>query len=282
MNVLSSIGMIVVILILLGIARLVQQWLYGQSLRIILTDEDNVAVGIAVAGYLFGVIWTITVLAGAPGRGLGWWWDSLDMLLYGGLSLLLLTIAALGSCRLFLGQSVRYALKEQHNLAAAIVVAGVYVATSLTYSGVVSGEGGGIGILLLFFVLGQVALLVLAYLFRLLTDYNDAQEILQGNLAAALALAGLLIAIGIVVSWAVAGDYTGLGSSLGGFGIGLLDIIAFYLVRQGVVECIILGGPLRWRGSLLDREIAQDKNVAAGLLEATAYIATALFVTYFF
>jgi hypothetical protein len=58
-----------------------------------------------------------------------------------------------------------------------------------------------------------------------------------------------------------------------------LDVLALYLVRQVVVEYVVLGGSIRWRGSMLDSEIAQDKNVAAGLLEATAYVTAALFVT---
>jgi hypothetical protein len=51
-------------------------------------------------------------------------------------------------------------------------------------------------------------------------------------------------------------------------------------VRQLVVQGLMLGGPVRWRGTLLDHEIATDKNIAAGLLEATAYLSTALFITY--
>jgi hypothetical protein len=36
---------------------------------------------------------------------------------------------------------------------------------------------------------------------------------------------------------------------------------------------------MHWRHSLVDSEIAQDKNVAVGLLEATAYVTSALFLT---
>jgi hypothetical protein len=36
---------------------------------------------------------------------------------------------------------------------------------------------------------------------------------------------------------------------------------------------------MHWRSSLLDSEIARDKNVAAGLMEATAYVTAALFLT---
>ena len=65
-----------------------------------------------------------------------------------------------------------------------------------------------------------------------------------------------------------------------GFLLALLIVVVFYPVRQVVVQGLILGGALRWRAILLDREIAQDRNVAAGLLEGVAYLATALFLAY--
>jgi uncharacterized membrane protein YjfL (UPF0719 family) len=262
---------------LIVLARWVLQWLFGYTLHDILTDHDNPATGLAVAGYLFGVIWTITVLLSAPSRG--WWRDILDVLLYGGLGIILLTAVALVSCRFFLGLHVREQL-EARNAAAAIVVAGVYVATSLTYSGGLSGEGGGFWVLLVFFVLGQLALLGLTYAFRQLTGYDDVQQIAGGNVAAALALAGLLIAIGVIVGHAAAGVFISLGASLVSFLLALLWVGVFYPVRQLVVQCLILGGPVHWQGTLLDHEIAADKNMAAGLLEATAYLSTALFITY--
>jgi hypothetical protein len=105
-------------------------------------------------------------------------------------------------------------------------------------------------------------------------------RLLTATLPLVLALAGLLIAVGIVVARAVAGTYTGLGTSLVSFVLGLLVVAVFYPVRQFVVQSLILGAPIHWRGTLLDSEIARDKNVAAGLLEAVAYLTAALFVNY--
>ena len=263
-------------LILLALARLVLQRVLGSSLRVALTDHDNPAMGLAVAGYLFGVIWTITVLLGTPSSG-GLWQDVLEVALYGGLGIVLLTVVSLVSCRLFLGLHVREQL-EAHNSAAAIVVGGAYVATSLTYSGALDGEGGGFWMLLLFFVLGQLALVAMTYVFRWLTGYDDVQEIESGNLAAGIAQAGLLIAMGVIVGHAASGEFTTLEDSMIGFLISLLVVAVLYPVRQLVVQCLILGAPLRFRSILLDNEIAEDKNIAAGLLEASAYLSTALFV----
>jgi len=262
--------------VLLALARWVQQWLYGQTLHAMLTEDDNPAMGIAIAGYLFGVFWTVTVLLGNLHYEL--LPDLRNVLLYGGIGIGLLTVVALGTCRAFLGTGVQQQLAAR-NVAAALVVAGVYIATSLTYSGTLSGEGGGFWIMLLFFLLGQLALLGITYAFRWLTSYDDVQEIAAGNIAAALALMGLLIAVGLIVRRAVSGDYTSFFHSLGSFLLALLLALVFYPVRQVLVQWILLGGPMHWRHSLLDSEITQDKNVAVGLLEATAYVTSALFLT---
>ena len=273
----EEIFVILAALVLLGLARVVQQWLYGQTLHALLTESDNPAMGIAVAGYLFGVIWTTTVLLGNLSYTLVP--DILGVLLYGCVGIVLLTGVALVTCRVFLGMAVQEQLAAR-NVAAGIVVAGVYIATSLTYSGGLSGEGGGFWIMLLFFLLGQVALLGITYAFRWLTSYDDVQEIASGNIAAALALTGLLIAVGLIVARAVSGEYLGFLRSLGSFLLALLLVVALYPVRQVVVQWLILGGAVHWHASLLDSEIAQDRNIAAGLLEATGYVTTALFMTH--
>jgi hypothetical protein len=61
--------------------------------------------------------------------------------------------------------------------------------------------------------------------------------------------------------------------------LALLLALVFYPVRQVIVQWLLLGGTMHWHNSLLDSEIAHDKNVAAGLLEATAYVTSALFLT---
>jgi uncharacterized membrane protein YjfL (UPF0719 family) len=276
MDLREEVFVILAAVVLLALARWVQQWLYGKTLHALLTEDDNPAMGIAIAGYLFGVFWTVTVLLANLSYEL--LPDLLSVLLYGGIGIVLLTAVALGTCRVFLGMGIQEQLAAR-NVAAAIVVASVYIATSLTYSGTLSGEGGGFWILLLFFLLGQLALLGITYAFRWLTSYDDVQEIAAGNVAAALALSGLLIAVGLIVRWAVAGQYIGFFRSLGSFLLALLLALVFYPVRQVIVQWLLLGGTMHWHNSLLDSEIAHDKNVAAGLLEATAYVTSALFLT---
>src|SRR5262249_4715266 len=229
MGLTEEVFVILAAVLLLALARWVQQWLYGKTLHALLTEDDNPAMGIAIAGYLFGVFWTVTVLLANLSYEL--LPDLLSVLLYGGIGIVLLTAVALGTCRVFLGMGIQEQLAAR-NVAAGIVVVGVYVASSLAYMGKVSGEGGGFWILLLFFLLGQLALLGITYAFRWLTSYDDVQEIAAGNVAAALALTGLLIAVGLIVRWAVAGAYSGFFLSLGRFLLILLFAFVFFPSRR--------------------------------------------------
>ena len=65
-----------------------------------------------------------------------------------------------------------------------------------------------------------------------------SRKLPTGNIAAALAMAGLLIGVGLMVSHAVSGTYYGFAHALGNFVIALLLVIVFYPVRQVVVQWI--------------------------------------------
>lgn len=263
--------------LLLAMARWVLQWMCGMPLRAVLIEHDNHAYGLAVSGYLIGVIWTVSVLLRAPGVGL-WWRDILNVLAYGGMSILLLTIVGFVTSRLFLGRQVRQQLSD-HNLATGVVVAGVYIATSMTYSGALVGEGGGIWTMSLFFILGQLSLLGITCLYRTLTIYDDVYEIATGNVAAAISVSGLIISVGAVVGHAAGGAYTGLWDSLLKFLVATTVVLIFYPIRQLILQCFILGERPRLRSVLLDAEVSEDENVAAGVLEATTYLSSAVLVT---
>jgi hypothetical protein len=62
MGLTEEVFVILAAVVLLALARWVQQWLHGKTLRALLSEDDNPAMGIAIAGYLFGVFWTVTVL----------------------------------------------------------------------------------------------------------------------------------------------------------------------------------------------------------------------------
>ena len=265
--------------LLLVIARGVYQLILGVSMTEALIHHDNKAAAIALAGFLLGVIQVIIPVFSGPTHS--FWQDLANVATYGFIGILVLTISGLiftAYCQVT-GTDLKGQI-AQGNVAAGITAAGAYLAVSELTRGIFTGDGGALLPTIVFWVAGLVALIVLTHLFRLLTAYDDATLIGQGNVAAALGFAGLLVAMGMMVGHSVAGTFTGYQEGFTSFGLFLLLTLLFYPVRQIVVQMIMLGGGFSLYNGRLDHEIAEDHNVGAGVLEAVGYIATALVLTH--
>jgi uncharacterized membrane protein YjfL (UPF0719 family) len=167
---------------------------------------------------------------------------------------------------------------EKGNVAAGIAGGAHSLATGIIVARAVAGSNlKALGLSLVFFALAQITLHILVILFRALTKYDDAAEILGGNVAAALSYAGLMVGVSIIVGQAVEGTFTGWGDSMLAYGKALGWGAGLYVVRQLIVQTILLGS-FSLRGGTLDVEIERDKNVGMGAIEALAYVATALVV----
>lgn len=278
----ATIGFVVIaVVVLLIIARLAYRLVLGQSMTRALIDHDNQAAAVALAGFLLGVIQVIIPILSGPGHS--FWADMRGVALYGIGGIIAMTAAGL----IFEQYSVRTGVKlreevAKNNLAAGIVDGAIHFASGQIVAGALTGDGGAIMPTVVFWVAGFVALILLTQVFRLLTGYNDSRMINEGNVAAALGSAGLIISIGMMVGYAVSGTFTGYAEGFRSFGLMLLVVFFLYPVRQIIVQTILLGGGFSlWKGRL-DAEIADDRNVGAGLLEAVGYLATALVVTNIF
>ncbi|MFH0989301.1 MAG: DUF350 domain-containing protein [bacterium] len=262
--------------LLLIFARTINQLIFHVSLTDVLIKRDNAAMGIQLSGYLFGVMIIIATVINGPIHG-----DFLTEVLwvagFGIAGNIFLAVVAIGGLRLFLMKDCRKYIIEG-NTAAGIAAAGSFVATSLVLTGTMIGEGTIVSAIV-FFLLGQCSLLFITYIFRLLTTYDDSIEIRDGNIAAAVSYIGLMIAIGIIVRHALIGDLVDYKTSIIAFGNALIVVIILYPVRQWLVQGIVLGGGFKLYGGRLDTEIQHDRNISAGVLEASIYIATALLAT---
>ncbi|MCS6989511.1 MAG: DUF350 domain-containing protein [Chloroherpetonaceae bacterium] len=268
-----------IVLAMIVFARLVNQFLMKTHLSDALIKADNPALGVAIAGYVFGVVIITTAVMRGEGSG-DWLQDALVALAYGAGGVLFLAFISLFGFKLF--HSVDYLEEiEKRNVAVGVVAAGRFVATGLVIAGAISGDskGGTPLTTLVFFLVGQLALVAISRLYRLLTNYNDTQEFIGGNMAAALSYAGVMIGIGIAVGNGLRGDFIDYETSFLGFGKSLLVIVSFYPIRQFLVQGVLLGGGFALRGGKLDEEIRKDRNVGASVIEAMAYVATAILVT---
>ncbi len=278
----TTIGFVVLaVIVLLIIARVVFRLVLGQSVTDTLIHRDNKAAAVSLCGFLLGVINVVIPILSGPSHS--FWADVKGVLAYGVGGIVAMAVASM----IFeqYSRATGVPLREQiaaGNLSAGIVDGAIHLASSQIVAGALTGDGGSIVPTVVFWLAGVVALVVLTHIFRMLTSYDDADLIKNGNVAAALGCAGLIVAIGMMVGSAVSGSFTGYADSFRQFGVALLVVLILYPVRQIIVQMLFLGAGFTFKGGRLDHEIAEDRNVGAGLLEAVGYLATALIVTRLF
>lgn len=267
-------------LLLLSLNALGQR-LFGKGASLVKDlTEGNHARALVQSGHILGVLLiTGSVVAGGMAGA-----DALEALpgvvLVGVLALALHALGRYAGLRMLV--SARLASEiARGNTAAGLTAAGNSVATALLISRNVAGvDVGDLPVAVVFFVVAQLSLYACCVLFRALTKYDDGEEILGENVAAALSYTGLMVAVALVLGHALDGDFEGWSDSLAGFGLALIPVVVLYPVRQVLLQSIMLRGPLALRGGILDVEIARDRNVGLGALEAMTYVGTALLITH--
>jgi uncharacterized membrane protein YjfL (UPF0719 family) len=268
-DLLQGLAFIGVYAVLIVLARVLIQLTTPGRLNHALAENDNAAVGITLGGYYIATsIIFVGVLAG-PSAGFVNDLISVSAYSLGGLALL--TISSLLLDKLVLtGFSNITAILEQHNTGMAAVRFGFYVATGLIAAGSIFGQGGGPLTMVAFFALGQVVLFVFAKVYDWTTPFDLEQEIAGGNVAAGVSFGGSVIALGIIVARAVSGDFVAWGPSLAYFAVMTAVGVVLLQILRVVMDKVLLAG------HDLNREIAEDRNLAAGFVEMAVAIAFAL------
>jgi uncharacterized membrane protein YjfL (UPF0719 family) len=197
------------------------------------------------------------------------------MALYGGAGLLALELAQAAGFAAMQGLAPA---ARGGVLAAAITAAAHVAAIGILVANVFQGPSiDALGVAIGAFAVGQVTLLVLLWLFRWLTAYDDREQILGGNVAAALSHGGTTIALALLIAHATDGEYIGPWPALRDYGVALAEGLVVWPLRQLLVEGLLLRQRPRLFGGELDRAIAGG-DVGAGALEAATYLGIVLFV----
>jgi len=245
------------------------------SVREELVEKDNVALGVAMAGYFFGLIMAIGGTLSGPSQGLEN--DLIDIGIYGLLAIILLNLSRLVNDGLILhGFKVRDELIDDQNAGTGVVVAASYIATGLVIFGAVSGEIGGIVTTVIFWALGQLALVLAGLMYEWITPYSIHDEIEKDNVAAGVAFAGALVGIGVIVFHASAGNFISWAVNLQDFAIEVVAGLILLPIARFISDVILLPG------QKLTDEIANQEhpNLAAGFIEATSYIGASFLIVW--
>ena len=305
---------------LLVVAKLVRDLVTPYKLDEELTTKDNPALGLSLAGYFLGVVIIFLGAAIGPEPDEAPSWTELlftfgivGAYALGGIALLNIGVVILD--RLVLSSfSIQKEIIEDRNLGTGAVVFGTYIATALVVAGSVYGQGVGpwwMGPVstIVFFVLGQLALVLFGMLYRWITTYDLHGEIERDNVAAGVAFGLSIIAIGIVLLRATGQDFAQVeaavaeakeaqivevaraGEDIGRFvdesgaievtpsdrwGYALIDF-GYYALGGFIVIALLrrVTDALLLPGSTIHEEIAGDKNVAAALIEGVVAIGVA-------
>ena len=274
----TGVAYVVLGVILLLVAKLIMDVLTPFKIDEHLTDKDNPALGLAMVGYFAGVM--IVFLGAVIGPDLESDLSFAELLavigvdvLYALGGILALNVGRWSVDKLVLPQfSTVKEIIEDRNVGTGAVEFGCYIATALVIAGAIQGQGGGPLSAVVFFVLGQLVLVVFAKLYQLATRYDIHEQIEQDNVAAGVALGLSMVAIGIIVLKGAAGDFVSWTENLTWFGI---DAVLGFVVLLGlrkVTDALFLPG------TTISHEIAVDRNLNAAWIEGVVAIGIAAMI----
>ena len=157
------------------------------------------------------------------------------------MAIILLNVSIrLNDCLILTRCSLEKEIIADRNCGVGLIIAANHVAVGLILYGVISGEGGGLLALLVFWALGQATLILAAKVYDLITPFHLSEVIEKGNVAVGAALAGVLLALGNIVRFAVQGTFVSWSSSLLSFAaVALLGLVLLPLVRLAIDRLIM-------------------------------------------
>jgi uncharacterized membrane protein YjfL (UPF0719 family) len=237
-----------------------------------LTRRDNKAVGVATAGYIFGVLTIIRGVFISNGSSHGvLWQDLLALAIWTVISLSLLLASAWINRTFLLNRfDMHKEMITDRNVGTGAVLAGTYIGTAVIVSASISGTtGGGFGMeildTLVFFLIGQLGFILLGAVYQRTCGYHVHDEIERDNEGAGIAFGATLIALAILISGQIRRC-----DSLVALAVWIPISLLVLLGSRWLVDLVILPG------ARLHEEIARDRNWGVALIEGAAAIGIAL------
>jgi len=236
-----------------------------------LTSKDNPAFGLHLALYYIGV--TIAMAGASFGAGAEEFnSDILNVAIYTVIAIVLIRASIWVNDKAVLPHfCIQKEMITDRNLGTAFVVGGSCVATGLVINGALSGESAtftnSLRDLVIYWGIGQAALIVGSLVFQKITDY-DIHKVIEDddNAAAGLSFGGFLVGIGIIIRSGLMGASSVLGEEI----ITTLVMVAFGTGMLCITRIIVDKAFLP--ASSLSHEVANDKNAGAGAVAAAVFV----------
>lgn len=244
-----------------------------------LVEKDNFAFIISYVGYFTALI---IVIGGAIiGETAGFITDILQIFSYGIIAILLLLLSAWISNKVILNKfDLKKEIITDENEGAGVIEAAIYIANGLVLYGALIGESetliAGISTFIIYWILGNIVLILASKVFIAWMGYDIHNEVEKDNVAAGVSFSGAILAIGIITMNAILDPFLDWTTTL--IDISLQTLLGCLLlpIMRLFADKILLPGR-----KLTDEIINQEKpNIGAGLMEAFAYIAAAILITW--
>jgi len=241
------------------------------SLDEALANPNNNAIAVSIAAYSFAQGMCIAGAAHCPNENAGT--HGANIAFWTAVGCILLYCAFLINDFVLLHHIDNTKMLRENNLAVALFEAGSFVSCGVILRSNLLGSGSdesaddygrGVAIISLYWIVCQTILLLFAYLYRLITSFDDHAELAAGNASAGLSGGLTLIALSLVMSYSIS-YYSSL-------------IIFLPISVTGAVALVILRFVVDWLvlpGDRLDEEIKRDRNWGAALVEGLAAIGVA-------
>jgi len=252
-----------------------------------LTERENPAFAACLGGYLGGV--AIALTGAFPDNSTSFGDGAISMTYSGLLAILLMRASIWMNHEFILNKfNIDFEMVQDRNIGAGIAVAGSSLGTGFVLAGALTGDSDGylnaIRDIAVYWALGQGLFIVGSWAFFKTAGY-DVQKTLEHdrNTAAGFSLGGFLVALGIVLGASLKGASSQLLPVVDPAGqLVLGELLTTAIVLAVCVPLLILTNVVTQRLIFhhvnLSKEIAIDKNAAAGIVCATASIATATLV----
>ena len=272
---------IILALLILFTGKLINSKLSDYDLNKELTENDNKAIAISFSGFLLALCIVISGVLFSPSTvdyfdesASPFLQDIKMTVIWSAVGLALLLISRILCDKLMLPSfSNKVELVRDRNVGVGFVQAGSYISTAMVLRASLMSPVDAplledIGLTVIWFIVSQLLIILYSIVYQKTTKHDIHQDLKNDNAAVGVALAGNIVAFGILLSFFI-GTYD---SILGLIIWALLAIIMLAIVRF-VVDKLILPN------HSLSAELSEDRNWGAAAIEAITAIGTAMIIT---
>ena len=258
--------------VLLWIAKSLYVKIYHRvDLNLELFGNNNHALAVSTSGYLLAICIALGGAISGPDSGIIS--DSFSIIRYGLITIAIMLLAGFICEKILLpGFNNTKEIVTDQNMGTAFVEAGLHIANGLVILSILQGQGTWQSDIV-FWIMAQIVFIISSRLYEALTSYSIHKELERDNAAVGLALAGVFIALGNIISIAVSGDFTGWQTDIKSFAINVFFGFIVLIIVKKLTILILASGTC-----LADEQTEEKPNVGAGLIEALGYVGGSMLV----